>query len=1442
MSCMIGHNLENQVYIDFESPINVMSIRHYKKIMSQKLESRQKPSNPCKKSNFVGRVRGLKVFVGNFTYECDFMILEDTTSIIDHHLREIAFKKPFIEETGLAYNKEEGTIVFWENNEKITFKMPHRMELFEHIDLKDMSTDPMPPFVLENKNEHEKVYYSNSLIRGPKYKQNESVSKEIQRLMKLERDVGIKRLLDDLEVTASKVYVTIAKQNLVLFSLVYNVVPPPYTGNFMPPKDLSFSGLEEFVNEPIVSEPTVKKFVVETSEAKANSEDEAESKPKIKKKTVKPSFAKIEFVKFKEKVKSPRKTTVKQVPRKNNMYSADLKNIVPKGDLIWLFAKATYDEFKLWHRRLGHLNFKTMNKLVMGNLVRGLPSKLFENDETRVACQKEAVNTTCYMQNKVLVVKPHNKTPYELFHGRTPALSFMRPFGCPVTILNIKDHIEKFDGKANEGFLIGYSFNSKVFRVFNSKTRIMEENLHIRFNENTPNVVGRGPDWLFDIDVLTRTMNYEAIVAGTESNNFAGLKANDNAGQARKEKAHVNDYILLSLWTADLPFPQQSKSSQDDRFQPSSDHRKKVDEDPRQESKCKDQKKEDNVNITNTVNAAGTNEVNTIGAKINNELPFDLKMPALEDIKTFNFSSDHKDNDEMADMNNLDTTIQVSPNTTTRIHKDHLFDQVIEDMHSTTQTRNMLKSLEDNGFVTTIHQRTNHKDLQNCLFACFLSHEELKKDERGIVIRNKARLVSQGHTQVEGIDYDKIFAPVARIEAIRLFLAYASFKDFTVYYMDVKSSFLYGKIKKEVYVCQQPGFEDPDFPDKVYKVEKALYGLHQAPRACQDKYVKEILKKYGFTGVKNASTPMETQKPLLKDEDGEKVDVHMYRSMIGSLMYLTSSRLDIMFALCACTRYQVNPKVSHLHAVKRIFSKQFWATVKAKTVTGEVQLQALVDGKNVIITESTVRRDLQLKDDEGVDCLPNAAIFEQLTLMGKTQRKDSALPQTSGPTTNIADKAVNDEMDKSLVRVVTAASSLEVEQDSGNINKTQSQATPNEPGSQGTSSGGGPRCQETMRDTITQTRSKNVSKFSIDSLLAGVNTRRSDEDSLKLKELMELCTNIQNMVLDLETIKTTQAMEIKSLKRKVLRRIKASLGDDASKQGRIIDDIDADEGITLVDETAENQRRFNDQEDAKITATTTTATIDDITLAKALIEIKSAKPKADKVVIQEPEQGTATTTLTTTAATTITAASTRPKAKGLVIHEHEQAHTPTISSQQPSKVKVHDKGKGKMVEPEPVKKLSKKDQLMLDEELAFKLQAEEEKEEEERLAREKAQQIKEVNIAWDDIQAKIDADYQLAQRLAEEKRNRPPTRAQQRSIMCTCTYLENMEGWKPKSLKNKSFANIRELFHKAIKRVNTFVDYRTELVLECLKEAEAEVTEGSLKRAGEELEQENAKK
>ncbi|GKA07735.1 hypothetical protein Tco_0686959 [Tanacetum coccineum] len=366
----------------------------------------------------------------------------------------------------------------------------------------------------------------------------------------------------------------------------------------------------------------------------------------------------------------------------------------------------------------------------------------------------------------------------------------------------------------------------------------------------------------------------------------------------------------------------------------------------------------------------------------------------------------------------------------------------------------------------------------------------------------------------------------------------------------------------------------------------------------------------------------------------------------------------------------------------------------------------------------------------------------------KPKRKDTKVSQPSGTTDNVADEAVYEEMDNSLERAATTATSLDVEQDRGNINKTQSKATLNEPSSLGTSSGSGPRRQETMGDTIAQTGFENVSKTSNDSLLAGVNTPRSDEDRLKLNELMEL----KQRVLDLENIKTTQV----GLSRRVKSSEDEGLGEeDASKQGRIAD-IDADAEINLVSthfDADTDMFRVHDLVGDEVVVETEVASkdvnlsVDEVTLAQALAALKSVKLKADKVMLQEPKQRI----ITTTAATTVTAASTRPKAKGLVIHKQEQAPTPTVSSQQPSQLNVQDKGKGKMVEPKPVNKLSKKNQLMLDEELAFKLQAE--LEEEDRLiAQERSSKRKGTELERESIKRqKVDEDKETVelQRLIE---------------------------------------------------------------------------------------------
>ncbi|GJZ07462.1 retrovirus-related pol polyprotein from transposon TNT 1-94 [Tanacetum coccineum] len=331
--------------------------------------------------------------------------------------------------------------------------------------------------------------------------------------------------------------------------------------------------------------------------------------------------------------------------------------------------------------------------------------------------------------------------------------------------------------------------------------------------------------------------------------------------------------------------------------------------------------------VSPSVSTTGQNFTNA------NDLPTNPLMADLEDTDIFSGTYNDEDVGAEADLNNLETTMNVSLIPTTRIHKDHPKDQIIGDINSATQTRRMTKiseehamkvtqALTDPSWIEAMQYELLQFRLQKVWRLVDLPKGKHaigtkwvyrnKKDERGVVVRNKARLVAQGYTQEEGIDYDEVFAPVARIEAIRLFLAYASFMGLIVYQMDVKSVFLYGTIEEEVYVCQPPSFEDPQFPDKVYKKEDRIF-------INQDKYVADILKNFDFTTVKATSTPIETNKALNKDEEAEDVDVHLYRLTIRSLMYLTASKPNIMFSICACARFQVTPKTSHLYAVKRIF-------------------------------------------------------------------------------------------------------------------------------------------------------------------------------------------------------------------------------------------------------------------------------------------------------------------------------------------------------------------------------------------------------------------------------------------------------------------------------------------------------------------------------------------
>ncbi|GJT61294.1 retrovirus-related pol polyprotein from transposon TNT 1-94 [Tanacetum coccineum] len=524
----------------------------------------------------------------------------------------------------------------------------------------------------------------------------------------------------------------------------------------------------------------------------------------------------------------------------------------------------------------------------------------------------EAVNTACYVQNRVLVNKSQHKTPYELFNGRSPAIGFLRPFG----ILP----------------------NSKAFRVFNKRTKKIDENLHVDFLENQPIEKGTGPNWLFDIDSLTKLMNYVPVVVAEQF--FYNI-----SGQKKMPEGNYDNWNV-------------SESS--GNTNPTA-----ITKDPTAEQ------------VEPVLSSTVETEVPTVSTPIPTEC-------LLKDF--FGDTPDSVSSDKVeADLSNMETDIQISPTPTLRIHKVHPKNQIIGPyclfscFLSQEEPKKLFDALKDPSWVEAMQEELLQFKIQNVwvLVDCPNGVRPIgtkwvlknKRDERGIVIRNKARLVAQGHHTEEGINYEEVFAPVARIEAIRLFLAYASYMGFTVYQMDVKSAFLYGTIDEEVYVMQPPGFQDSQFPDKVYKVVKAMYGLHQAPRAwygtlskylldngfqrgtidqtlfirkhkgefllvqvyvddiifgssnpklcrefealmhdkfkmsamgelnfflglqvlqkkdgiflSQDKYVVDILKKFGYTDI---------------------------RSMIGSLMYLTASRPDIMFAVCACARHQVTPK------------------------------------------------------------------------------------------------------------------------------------------------------------------------------------------------------------------------------------------------------------------------------------------------------------------------------------------------------------------------------------------------------------------------------------------------------------------------------------------------------------------------------------------------------
>nr|GFA44852.1 hypothetical protein [Tanacetum cinerariifolium] len=700
----------------------------------------------------------------------------------------------------------------------------------------------------------------------------------------------------------------------------------------------------------------------------------------------------------------------------------------------------------------------------------------------------KAVSAACYVLNRVSITNPHNKTPYELLSEKVPNIRHLKPFGCQVTILNTSDHLGKFKGKADDGFLVGYAAQSTHDTNIIAGTQ--DDDSESECDEQAilvpsfPSNSFSGPkvhdvsapmeNNLYYAEELARLQKQEykahsvAAKFGFEfSNGIAEMLHQDDIETRRKLVLAAGDPAGSIVSTGGVPAGSIPAGSVLASHVPTSsvpagsvsDSHVHAGSVPASHvpassipaggvlagsidsARFGDPAASESVPAVFTPDHAAVSLLppgHSLGSSEHS-----TQFPSPSDLGNHQptagiFSSSSYDDDFCVDVTNLALNVAMDPVATKRVNTIHPQSHIIGKLQSPVQTRSTVQKskFDESAFISYVRNqnRTNQVDHLHCLFACFLSQlepssvakaledpdwvadmqEEMqqfynqqvwklvplpdgniaigtkwilknKKDARGIVVRNKARLVAQGHRQEEDIEYDEVFAPVARIEAIILFLAFASYMGFMVYQIDVKSAFFYEEIEEEVYVTQPKGFEDPHNPKHVYRVIKALYGLHQAPRAwyarlstfllkhhyrrgtidktlilkkdsrniilvqvyvdyiifgstnkawcdefevlmkgefeisamgeltfflglqvkqlldgiviSQDKYVKDMLKKFDMESVRTATTPYEVPKHKSKDEPDDAVNVHLYRSMIGSLMYLTASRPDIMFAL-----------------------------------------------------------------------------------------------------------------------------------------------------------------------------------------------------------------------------------------------------------------------------------------------------------------------------------------------------------------------------------------------------------------------------------------------------------------------------------------------------------------------------------------------------------------
>nr|GEU97619.1 copia protein [Tanacetum cinerariifolium] len=730
---------------------------------------------------------------------------------------------------------------------------------------------------------------------------------------------------------------------------------------------------------------------------------------------------------------------VLRIPRRHALYTFNLWDIQPEQHINCLLVKVSFEESTKWHKRMAHVNIKTINKLAKHGLVEGLPLKLFTNDHNCVACNKgnpTSIRSIDHKYYSLVVTDDFSRFSWAFFFGTKDETFYI-----------LKDFIALIENQLNKKVKAIRCDNGTEFRnaklialcgekgikrdYSNARTprqngvaerkniTLIEAARSMLADSKLPTMfwteAGLGQEWYFDLDYLTDSLGYTSfktnpptgthdtnIIAGTQdddsesecdeqvilvpsfpSNSFLGPKVHDisapmkTAEMLHQAKIETRRNLVLAardpagsivstggVYAGSVPVGSVLTSSVSAGSVPASHIPTSSVPAGSVPTSCVP---------AGSVPASSISAGGVLAGSIDSA---GFGDPAASESVPVVFPTDHVVVSPLPPA----SYVVVDLVATKRVNTIHPQSQIIIELQSPGRQGVQCRNLN---LVWKLVPLPAGKIAIGTKWIL-----KNKRDARGIVVRNKARLVAQGHRQEEGIDYDEVFAPVARIEAIRLFLAFASYMGFMVYQMDVKSAFLYEEIEEEVYVTQPKGFEDPHNPKHVYRVVKALYGLHQAPRAwyarlstfllkhhyrrgtidktlflkkdsrhiilvqvyvddiifgstnkawcdkfevlmkgefemsaigmltfflglqvkqlpdgifiSQDKYVTNMLKKFDMESVRTATTPYEVPKHKSKDEPDDDVNVHLYRSMIGSLMYLTASRPDIMFVSTIC--------------------------------------------------------------------------------------------------------------------------------------------------------------------------------------------------------------------------------------------------------------------------------------------------------------------------------------------------------------------------------------------------------------------------------------------------------------------------------------------------------------------------------------------------------------